>query len=328
MDKERDISVVVFANRKDFFFTKICIASIRYYYPDIEIFLVKDKLNGNFTTKKLRKIYNVKLLKLGKNYFGWSAGKMHFLSSNNLESKRYLCLDSDIIFIGKVIERLENIPADFVVNPHYLTPPFSDYMKQIFLNPSEIKEIFSDYEYPGYFFNAGQMVVTPGLIPKGFFEKCFDFEKYPYYKNQHIFRTVDQSILNAAFPVLGKRKEIELVDVEFMKLSIDFFANGRDIKVQEIRRGTLPYLVHYAGDVRDRQIDKMRGKEVLKEFKKLYYSNLSFVEKGLDKLQDILNTNKTLSFFLLKKNRVWIEIFNKLQKIFQLKIKDFRLQKS
>lgn len=32
------ISVVIFANRRDFFLTKLCVASIRYYYPEIEIF--------------------------------------------------------------------------------------------------------------------------------------------------------------------------------------------------------------------------------------------------------------------------------------------------
>ena len=130
---------------------------------------------------------------------------------------------------------------------------------------------------------------------------------------------MDQSILNAVFPVLEKRKKIELKEVEFMKLSIDFFPNGGNIRLTEITQGSLPYLVHYAGDVRDRKLDKMRGTEVLMEFKKPYYSKLSFVERGLDKLQDILNSNNILSFFLLKKNRVWIEIFNNSKKDFSLK---------
>ena len=314
MNKNNRISVVVFANRKDFFFTKICIASIRYYYPDIEIFLVKDQLNGNFRTRKLRNVYNVKLLHLSKKYFGWSAAKLHFLLNKNIEAKRYLCLDSDIIFVGRVMEKLEEVEAQFIFNPHYLDPPFSDYMKQIFLDPHEIQRVFADYEYPGYFFNAGQTVVVPGLITPDLLSSCFDCERYPYYKNQDIFRTVDQSILNAVIPVLKNRKKIEVAELEYMKLSIDFFSGEVNNDFDKIKEGKNAFMVHYAGEFRDRNLSKMRGEQILGGFRNLYYTNLSNFERWLDKVQDIYNSNKLISFLLLKSNRLWIEIVNRIAK--------------
>jgi hypothetical protein len=73
-----EITIVVFANAKDFFLTKICIASIRYFYPDVEIFIVKDELNGKFYSRTLEKKFNTKELKLSKKYFGWGGQNFIF----------------------------------------------------------------------------------------------------------------------------------------------------------------------------------------------------------------------------------------------------------
>ena len=307
----KDLSIVIFANRKDFFLTKLCISSIRFYYPDIEIFLIKDKLNGDFNTSLLRRKFKVKLLKLGKKYFGWSAAKIHFILDRNIPVKRYLCLDSDIIFIGHVIEELEKTEGEFVFNPQFLEPPFTNYVKEIFLNPEEVKTYFPDYEYPGYFFNGGQTIVTPGIINEKHLSDCFNSKKYPYYKNRNIFKVVDQSILNAVIPVLRKRENIKVSTVEFMKLSCEFFKNEENDDIIKLHNMKLPYIVHYAGDVRTPNLDKMKGSKVLKEFKKMYYSEMSNFEQSYDRIQDFLTTNSLLTKILYKKNRFIIEVLNK-----------------
>ncbi|WP_394771887.1 hypothetical protein [Mucilaginibacter sp.] len=63
--KLNDLTVVVCCNRKDVFLARICIASIRYYYPDIDIELVKDSGNGTFNTYELEKYFGVKVVDLG-----------------------------------------------------------------------------------------------------------------------------------------------------------------------------------------------------------------------------------------------------------------------
>ena len=62
----KEISIVVFCNAKDYFLTKICVASIRHFYPDIEILLVKDELNGKFSTRILERNFKVKVKLLKK----------------------------------------------------------------------------------------------------------------------------------------------------------------------------------------------------------------------------------------------------------------------
>src|SRR6185503_9114640 len=98
--------VIIFCHKKDFFLAQILVASIRYYYPSVEIYLCKDLLNGKFDTTEMEKFWNVKILDLGITEFGWSAAKMHFYLSDKLKGKKALLLDADIIFTGRVLDRL------------------------------------------------------------------------------------------------------------------------------------------------------------------------------------------------------------------------------
>jgi len=306
-----DISIVVFANRKDFFLSKLCITSIRFYYPDVQILLVKDKLNGNFNTRRLRKVFNVEILNLGKNYYGWGAAKVHFLLKENLLKKRYLCLDSDIIFVGKVLEKIQETKGDFIFNPHYLNAPFSKDALEIYVDPEIAKENNSDYEYPGYFFNSGQMVVTPGLLKEVLFSKIFQTKKYPYYLKR--FRCADQTVLNMIVPVLHKEENIEINTLNYMILSPQFFSDSTNNDFGKFMDGETEIMVHYAGDTRNYNLDKMRGNILLKGIKKEYHLKLSRFRRALDILQDKICANEKINKILYLRNRAWIELKNKIK---------------
>ena len=43
--------VFISTYRYDFHFARVCIASIRYWYPDIPIYLIKDENSGTFDTQ-------------------------------------------------------------------------------------------------------------------------------------------------------------------------------------------------------------------------------------------------------------------------------------
>jgi len=310
--KKDDLSVVVFANRKDFFISKLCIASIRFYYPDVEILLVKDRLNGDFNTATLCKVFNVKVFELGKRYFGWSAGKIFFLLNDKIPKKRYLCLDSDIIFIGNLLDKLNLETGDFVLHPEVYPQPFSDMVKSVFLDEEKIKEYYPEYTYPGFFFNAGQTVVTPGLLSKEFFLPSFNPDQYPYFRDQAIFPLVDQSILNIVIPINMKNGSIKVSTVPYMLWSVDFFKDPTNQSIEKFSNGDdHPFLVHYAGDVRTHIIKMMKGSEILLFFRKFYYSKLTNFEIRLDRIQDRLAAYKPLARILYYKNRVLLELRKK-----------------
>jgi hypothetical protein len=312
-EKDRnDIAVVVFANRKDFFLTKLCVASIRYYYPDVEIFLVKDYLNGNFHTSRLCKAFNVKLIPLGKRYFGWSAAKIFFLLNDKLPRRRYLCLDSDIIFIGKVLDKLNRENGDFVLHPEVYPQPFSDTVKEVFLDPEKVAPYYKEYAYPGFFFNAGQTVVKPGILKRDIFLPAFNPDVYPYYKNPNVFPLVDQSILNIVVSIMHKRKEITLSTIPYMLWSVDFFAEKDNQQFKKFADGSHEFLVHYAGDVRTPEIEKMKGFDLLRFFREFYMARLSKAGQFADRQQDKLSKSR-LTRMLYYKNRIYIEIGKKLK---------------
>ena len=100
-----DLTIVVFCNKLDFFLTRICVASIRYFYKDIKILLVKDELNGKFSTKEIEKKFNVEIYDCGRKKFGWAASKTFFLLQAK-DGQKYLLLDSDTVFIEPFLERI------------------------------------------------------------------------------------------------------------------------------------------------------------------------------------------------------------------------------
>lgn len=310
----KEIAVVVFANKKDFFCTKLCVASIRYYYPDVEIFLVKDHLNGNFNTATLRKAFNVKLIELEKKYFGWSAAKIFFLLNEKLPKRRYLCLDSDIIFVGNILHRLNEQPGDFVLHPEIYQQPFSDMVKKIFLDPEKVVSHYKEYSYPGFFFNAGQTVVTPGLLGREIFLPAFNPDRYPYYRDGSTFPLVDQSILNIVIPIKMQQQAVSVSTVPYMLWSVDFFKEPANNDMKNFEDGApTPYLVHYAGDTRTHRIEEMKGYPLLQFFRSFYYGRLGKFSILRDKLQDVLAEKKKWVRFFYLKNRILIELGNRLK---------------
>ncbi len=307
-----DISVVVFGNRKDYFFTKICISSIRYYYPDVEILLVKDQLNGNYDTSSLRKAFNVKLLNFDKKYFGWGASKVHFILRKDMPRKRYLILDSDIIFIGKVIEKIANEEADFVVAGESPALPFSDHQKELFVDPVKIRKYYPEYEYPGFFFNTGQMIVSPGLVSEDLIAPGFNPHSYPYFKDWEMFKTVDQSVLNAAIPVLLKRKQLTIANIPFMRWSVTYFENCATGDVNQYLDGETGLLVHYCGDIRTYELARMKGQPVLQFFKNQYTKRLSTKSRFRDSMQDWLASKEWLLNIYKWRNDRYLKILNRL----------------
>lgn len=308
MSNASPIAVAVFANSLDFWFTKICVASIRYYYPDVRIYLVKDKLNGDFDTSILTRRFNVEPLELGRKYYGWGAAKIHFVAHDRLPAGRYLVLDSDIIFLGKVLDRLQANPAGIIVNAERHKEPFGPAVFENYFDPAAVKKSFGNYDYPGFFFNSGQIVITSGGAPKDAFRGCFDFDNYPYFTNRSMFPSPDQSIFNYVLPTVAKERAIPLSGDDFMLWSMKFFEDPKADTIETLKSG-IPYLVHYAGDTRTYTLADMNGRSMLNFFKEYYYSRLNGAERIRSDRQDRLLADKRYTKLLYRKNRLLMKLF-------------------
>lgn len=301
--RDESIAVVVFCCRSDYFFAKICIASIRYYYPSIKIYLFKDRLKGDFNSRGFCRLHNVDEIKTSRRYYGWSAAKLHFLLNNRLpKNVRYFCIDADIIFIGKVIDKLQKTTAQFVVHGHHDADPYKEESRRHYFEIDKIKNIFPNYLFPGYFFNGGHTLITTGIITKELLKDVFNPAVYPFYTNTRLFPTVDQSILNALLPCLQREQRITLASVDFAKWSLSFFEGNKNNSVELFKDGSFEYLVHYAGDKRTCKTEQMKGHQLLSFFKQQYLSKMTIPARVYQRIQDYLCGIEFINKQLYRKN--------------------------
>ncbi len=302
------LAIAIFTNRKDFSLAKICVSSIRHFYPTVEIFLIKDLLNGNFNSKNLQKAFNVGELKMSHKFFGWGAAKVHFLFNEKFKNKRYLCLDADTIFVGEVLKLLDNRKEDFVINAVEFKTPLSDEAKDLYIDPELVVKYYPDYKYPGYFFNSGQFLGRPGLLSQEILAPSFNVADYPFYKNRDAFKLVDQAVLNAVLPVYSYRQNREIGQADFMRWSVTFFNTYPGLKMKDLHTETFPFIVHYAGDNRTHKIQMMKGYALLADFRRAYHSRLTRNEIMFEKLQDTLCAPGLLTKTLYRKNWAIIKL--------------------
>ena len=272
--KLSDLTIVVCCNKKDFFLAKICIASIRYFYPKINIELVKDAGNGRFNTNDLEKYFNVRVTDLGIPKMGWSGAKFHYLYKNS-KGKKVLILDADIVFTGPFLERLLPVieSNDYVVSVEEQADPNANWVKEIYFDIDVIKSAYPAYVYPGFFFNAGQIFLTVGSIDEDVLNKFFNKNVFPFWINQRVFPLVDQSVYNYLLPTLQRKNKITLGTEKFM-----LWGNCKEvleISLNSVKGKTLELgLIHWAGCTRNEYLAKMVRSDILIFFEKKYYSKL------------------------------------------------------
>lgn len=63
--------ICIACNRNDLFWTKPSVASIRYFYPDIKITLVKDFTNGRLSTREMEEAFGVDAWEIPKKKCGF-----------------------------------------------------------------------------------------------------------------------------------------------------------------------------------------------------------------------------------------------------------------
>jgi hypothetical protein len=110
-------SVVVFCWEGDFRLAQICLASVRFFYPDIPLFLMKNIARGNFDTSEVERCLNVSSAGISEPY-GSSLGKLELFFRPELG--RFLFIDADQIMVGPVLEELARLDEQFIVVPERL----------------------------------------------------------------------------------------------------------------------------------------------------------------------------------------------------------------
>ncbi len=122
--------VYIVCHAGDINYTRPLVASIRRWYEHLPIALIKDESNGSFSTREIETAWGLDVLETDRKRFGWGWAKLEPLFEPG--GKRYLILDSDILFVGPVLSNLEKHEEDFVVSPEFNTEPRSDFMRSTY----------------------------------------------------------------------------------------------------------------------------------------------------------------------------------------------------
>ena len=284
--------IVIACFKKDMFLLRPCVASVRYWYPDAEIFLLKDIIKGDFSLDEFVEHWECKIFETDMKKFGWPWSKLSVLLKE--EDDRFLFLDSDTVLLGPVLDELEKFEEDFIVTGAVITDPLDENFTFNYIDYTRIKEEFDpEYQFPGYGFNGGHIVMRSGIFKKPNFTKLISFE--PTIKSLYplIFKHGDQGCLNYIFTKAAEEKRITLKYHDFWVWPELPVVNTFELSRIKDRTG-YPIIMHWAGvkwvDYRD-----YSRYDILRFYSKYYYSKIP-----LGKIKYLMNHWKILLIAKLK----------------------------
>lgn len=260
--------------KHDVRFTKILVASIRFWYPRIAITLIKDETYGPFSTSELERGWQVSVLKTETKKFGWGFGKLEPLFLP--EKQRILVLDSDIVMVGPVLDLLAQYNEDFIVTQE--DPPDRNFVERLYFDIAKLQEADELFVYPGYTFNTGQIVATTGILSRADFDRFVDWGDPPTLKSDDIFHCGEQGLLNYVLMKKFAARVLTMRRVPFMQVADNLAC--QQIKIAELNeKSPYQFVIHWCGLDRtpySPALAPMARQDILLYFEKRYYRGISF----------------------------------------------------
>lgn len=263
--------IVIACYHRDIFHLRTCVASVRYWYPQAPITLLKDETRRPFSTRELESSFGVSVQRVPGNIGGWGWTKLDpFLQPTR---SRILVLDADTVFLGRVLHVLETYRDDYIVTGILEPDPHARLVIQHYLDVDRIREFDPEYRYPGFCFNTGQMVITTGLLGNGELDKVVDIGSGPRVKFPEALRYTDQGVLNY---LLHRASQDGRASVRYL----DFWRwpgtpDDGETTVEKLRRREgIPAIMHWAGIKPTRHRDYHR-RDVLDFYTHFYYEQVS-----------------------------------------------------
>jgi len=264
--------VYVTASTHDARYTRICVASIRYFYPELPIRLLAGGRLQRGLSYELRRYWDVWEAGLPPGDYGWGFVKLEPLFGP--AGERFLVLDSDTILAGPVLDTRSESHAPFLVDDEKQSEVDT---KRLYYDWAKVRQIDPHAQPPQFVFNSGQWFGTAGVLTRDDFAPWLEWRMPRRLRFPKHFMPGDQGVLNY---VLNQKARLNGLEVERRRIMRypPFGMEGLDVETVS-RRAAAPVVIHWAGIKKVRQRE-MAGAELLAFFEKQYFQRLPWGQAG------------------------------------------------
>jgi hypothetical protein len=266
-DRESSIDCIyIAACARDARLTRICVASIRYFYPQVPIRLLAGDILQRGLAEELHRYWGVELVDLPRGDYGWGLVKLEPLFGP--AGQRFLVMDVDTAFTGHVLDVRAESDAPFFVDDEQLSD--ADF-KRLYYDWDKLREIDPRAQSARAAFNVGQWFGTAGLVKREEFDPWVEWTlprrlRYPEY-----FMGGDQGVINY---VILQKEAFEGLRIERQTIMRWPGSHMGGLDVESVSKGTaLPLVIHWAG-MKKTLLRGMVGADLLVFFEKFYYKRL------------------------------------------------------
>lgn len=284
--------------RKDFHLARVCVASIRYWYPEIPIFLIKDTIGaGDFDTSTLERRFRVSILEAGAKTMGWGFGKLQPLLRPPGEA--FMIMDADTVMSGPLLDRLSDMEADVIVDEE-VQP--REKLFNLYFDTEKLGTLDPVFSYPGYSFNTGQYAAVSGILKESDLEPFLDWGPPPRVLRPDIFKNGEQGLLNYIMQKKQAEGSIRLTRSPIMIWPADHAADPVDLDAIRHRRPMEDRVIHWAGmkDVPEKALPRM---DIIRFFRDEYYRHAGSGQRSLDFMKDSYGSARDLAMRVRKRVR-------------------------
>ena len=259
--------VYIAASASDARYTRICVASIRYFYPEIPIRLLVGGALQRGLAAELRRYWNVRLADLPiYGDYGWGFVKLEALFGPPGET--FLVLDSDTVLAGPVLDLWDEDGGPFLVDDE--KQPDDD-RKRLYYDWEKVLQVDPSARPPEFVFNSGQWFGTAGVLTRDDFAPWLEWTMPRRLRHPELFMPGEQGILNYA---LNRKAAFEGLRVQRKQIMRWPGHSMEGLNAESIAKRTAPPLViHWAG-MKKTALRHMAGGDILLSFEKFYYTRL------------------------------------------------------
>jgi hypothetical protein len=254
------------ASAHDARYTRICVASVRHFYPDIPSRLLVGGRLQRGLADELQQYWNVGTADISRGEYGWGFVKLEALFG--LPGERFLVLDSDTVLTGRVLDLWNETRAPFLVDDEKQSEADT---KCLYYDWEKVRKIDPDARPPRFVFNSGQWFGTAGVLTRDDFAPWVEWTMPRRLRYPEHFMPGDQGILNY---VLNQNAAIDGLRVERRQIMRWPRHSMDGLHAETVsKRAAAPLVVHWAGVKKARQRE-MVGADLLAYFEKVYYQRL------------------------------------------------------